>query len=183
MFVKILVQSLVVVGLMQSGLCIFAGKALSAEIPSTSMLAQSTEGLTANNIQQVLDALAVAREQEDVEAMLQRLAPFTTSVVTVERDDVSTTLTLDGIEDHRAFLVHTYEKSENRETLAEQVFIDVVNDQLAIVRDYRFRNFETPDDGSFFMSSETIMRFGWVNGKPMITSMTIDGWIAQRPEL
>lgn len=182
MQIKSLLTVLAVIGLAQGSVMALPVRTLAETKPTTSQTTvPCTDKLTKENIQAVLDQLAAAREKNDVEGMLKFLAPFVISSVTLDRDNTSTTFTLEGIDAHRDFLQDSVGKIKNREELGKRVNIKFINEKMAIVNSFSLKNITTKEEGKFVMSDVNVMRFAWIDGKPMITSMEIKGWLAQRP--
>jgi hypothetical protein len=159
----------------------FPVKAIPADSPLN--LAQATTSLTEANIQAVIERLEAARNSRDVEGTLALIAPFAVTVVTVESGNGLSTVTtrLEGVDAHRQMLEQTFGEVQGRERLRGYVAIDVINDSFAIAKIYQMENFETSAGETLIAASQTVLRFGRVNGQVLVTSATVDGWISPRP--
>jgi hypothetical protein len=142
----------------------------------------ASEQLTKENIQNVLNMMETARKQADVEGVLKHIAPFAHSTVTTEIDDDLIVLTLDGTAEHRDFLTEIYQTIDNRSILNKQMDIRLSPDgQMAIVVIQEEREYMTEDGENFLSESVDTLRFGLVNGQPMVVSATLKGWLAPIP--
>lgn len=150
---------------------------------ATPMVAQAATPLTEADIQAVVDQLRTARDSKDVAGTLELIAPFAVTVVTVKSGDGNATMTnrLEGQEAHRQMLEQSFGAVQNRESLENYVTIALLGDNFGIAEIYQMENFETPEGEAFIAASETVLRLGRVDGQVLITSATVDGWIAARP--
>ncbi len=154
-------------------------------IPSspTMEVAQATTQLTEASVQAVVDQLQAARANQDVEGTLELIAPFAVTVVTVESGNGLSTVTtrLEGAGAHRQMLEQSFSQVENRESLENYVTINIIDDNFGIAEIYQMENFETTGGEAWIAASQTVLRFGRVDGQVMVTSATVDGWISARP--
>lgn len=156
-------------------------KAIPADSPIN--VAQATTSVTEANIQAVIDRLEAARNRRDVEGMLALIAPFAVTVVTVESGNGLSTVTtrLEGIDAHRQMLEQTFGQVQSQERLRGYVAIDVINGDFGIAKIYQMENLQTGEGEALIAASQTVLRFGRVNGQVLVTSATVDGWISARP--
>lgn len=146
-------------------------------------VAQATTSLTEANVQAVIERLQAARNSRDVEETLALIAPFAVTVITVESGNGLSTATtrLEGVEAHRQMLEQTFDQVQGRDSLRNYVAIDIIDDNFGIAKIYQMENFETSAGESLIAASQTVLRFGQVNGQVLVTSATVDGWISPRP--
>ncbi|MGF1518466.1 MAG: hypothetical protein ACFCVB_11760 [Nodosilinea sp.] len=111
------------------------------------------------------------------------MAPFAVTVVTVEAGNGLSTITthLEGVEAHRQMLEQSFSQIQSWESLRNYVTIDIIDDNFGIAKIYQMENFETAAGESWIAASQTVLRLGRVDGQVLVTSATVDGWIAARP--
>ncbi|TVP65383.1 MAG: hypothetical protein EA342_14445 [Leptolyngbya sp. LCM1.Bin17] len=78
-------------------------------------------------------------------------------------------------------LEQTFDQVQGRDSLRNYVAIDIIDDNFGIAKIYQMENFETSAGESLIAASQTVLRFGQVNGQVLVTSATVDGWISPRP--
>ena len=153
-------------------------------MPATSSVevAQAAAPMTETNIQAVLEQLKAARDNRDVEGMLELIAPFAVTVVSVEANNGLSTMTtrLEGVDAHRQMLEQTFGQVESRESLRNYVTIDIIDDDFSVAKIYQMENLETAAGESWIAASQTVLRLGRVDGRVLVTSATVDGWISAR---
>ncbi|WOD37056.1 hypothetical protein [Nodosilinea sp. E11] len=156
-------------------------KAMPVALPTE--VAQATAPLTEANIQAVINLLQAARNNRDVEGTLELMAPFAVTVVTVEAGNGLSTITthLEGVDAHRQMLEQSFNQVQTRESLRNYVTIDIIDDNFGIAKIYQMENFETSEGEAWIAASQTVLRLGRVDGQVLVTSATVDGWIAARP--
>ncbi|MFH7242072.1 MAG: hypothetical protein ACHWZW_04390 [Spirulina sp.] len=156
-------------------------KAMPATHPVN--VAQASTSLTEANVQAVIEQLEAARDSRDVEGTLALIAPFAVTVVTVESGNGLSTVTtrLEGIDAHRQMLEQTFGQVQSREMLRGHIDIDIVNDGFGVAKIYQMENIQTSEGEALIAASQTVLRFGQVNGRVLVTSATVEGWIAARP--
>ncbi len=143
---------------------------------------QNATQLTEEGIRQAIEAMRAARDKKDVSGVLQYIAPFAHSEITVELPDGILTLNVDGQEEHRKLLEETFAKIKERKTTHEQVDIRLSADgQMGIAVITQEREFATHDGKQFFAENSDILRFGLVDNRPAVVSATLKGWLAERP--
>ena len=130
----------------------------------------------------MIDSIERARKDDDIEGVLQHVAPFIHSTVSVELERQSITFGLDGLDEHRAYLSETYELIKNRNILDRKTDIRVSQDgKMAIVVIYEEIEYITDEGDNILTESFDTLRFGMVNGQPMVVSATLKGWLAPTP--
>lgn len=177
---KFLVYSALAFCLAVGGIA-FPVKAIPADSPVN--ITQATTSLTEANVQAVIEQLEAARNSRDVEGTLALIAPFAVTVVTIESGNGLSTVTtrLEGVEAHRQMLEQTFGQVQNRERLRDYVAIDIINENFGIAKIYQMENLQTAQGEALIAASQTVLRFGQVNGQVLVTSATVDGWISARP--
>lgn len=151
---------------------------------SSLLVAQTNTQLTEESVEAVVSQLQAARANQDVEAFLELLAPFVVTVVTVEAGNGLSTVTtrLEGVDAHRQMLEQSFSQVQNRASLENDVTIDVIDENFGIAKIYQMENFETSEgEEAWIAASQTVLRLGRVDGQVLVTSATVDGWIAARP--
>ncbi|MGK7943164.1 MAG: hypothetical protein AB4058_01690 [Microcystaceae cyanobacterium] len=151
-----------------------------------SLISQNTkaksETLTKAEIQTIIDSIEKARKEDDVDGVLKHVAPFIHSRVSVELEKQTIIFELDGLAEHRQYLSETYDFIENRKILDRQVDIRIAQDgQMAVALIYEEVEYITDEGGSILTESVDTLRFGLVNGQPMVVSATLKGWLAPTP--
>lgn len=139
----------------------------------------SSQKFTEESIKNVLTMMEKAREQKNPEDVLKYIAPFAYSIVTVDVNNNTIILTLEGIEEHRDFLSETYGDIKDRKILNRQVDVRLSTDQqmgIAVIQEQI--EYVTPKGDKFLSSSVNTLRFGLVNGQPMVVSATLKGWLS-----
>jgi hypothetical protein len=156
-------------------------KATSLE--SSVSVAQATTRLTEADVRAVIDQLQTARTNQDIDQTLGLIAPFAVTVVTVKTGNGLSTATtrLEGLHAHQQLLEQSFSQIQNQESLENYVTIDIVDDNFGIAKIHQMETFETVEGQSWIASSQTVLRLGRVDGRVMITSATVDGWISLRP--
>ncbi|NMF84507.1 hypothetical protein [Nodosilinea sp. P-1105] len=156
-------------------------KAMSAS-PSVE-LAQAAAQMTEGNVQAVIDQLEAARANQDVERILDLIAPFAVTVVTIKAGSGLSTITthLEGIYAHQRILEQSFRQVQSRESLENYITIDIIDDNFGIAKIYQMENVETLEGEAWIAASQTVLRLGRVDGQVRITSATVDGWISARP--
>ncbi len=138
--------------------------------------------LTEESIKNALAMMEKAREQKDVKMVLKYIAPFAYSTVITEVDNTVITINLNGELEHQEFLSNTYQKIKNRKILDRRVDIRILDDGqmgIAVVREEK--EYTTENGDNFLSQSVDTLRFGLVNGQPMVVSTTLKGWLAPTP--
>ncbi|MGK7933100.1 MAG: hypothetical protein AB4041_16940 [Microcystaceae cyanobacterium] len=156
---------------------------LLANPVAPSLIAQAvkaeTDTLTKEGIQTVLDSVETARKANDVEGILKHLAPFIHSTVSVELERQTVIFSLDGLTEHQAYLTETYEFIETRKILDRRVDIRISQDgKMGIVVIYEEIEYTTDEGANILTESVDTLRFGLVNGEPMVVSATLKGWLS-----
>lgn len=169
----------------------FSSRSIESSINSDFMQAQAeTEGLTeestgqltAENIGQVLTQIQEAGDQQNVEAILEHVAPFAHSEVSLNMGNTILSTTVVGIEEHRNLLSQSYNRFSDRQTLNQEVDISVSADgEYGIATVFRLREVTSPEGTRLLSGSINTLRFGMVDRRPTIVSATLEGWLAERP--
>lgn len=152
--------------------------------PPSIEVAQATTQLTEASVQAVVDQLQAARANQDVEGTLALIAPFAVTEVTVRTGSGLSTVTtrLEGGDAHRQMLEQSFSQVQNRESLENYVTIDIIDENFGIAKIYQMENFETSEgEAAWIAASQTVLRLGRVDGRVLITSATVEGWISARP--
>jgi hypothetical protein len=146
-------------------------------------IAQATTPLTEESVQAIVDQLQTARANGDVEGTLELIAPFAVTVVTVESGNGLSTVTsrVEGMAAHQQILEQSFNQVQNRESLENDVTINIIDENFAIAKIYQMENFETSGGEAWIAASQTVLRLGQVDGQVLVTSATVDGWISARP--
>jgi hypothetical protein len=153
-----------------------------AQAETEQLSEESTGQLTAENISQVLTQIQQAGEQQDIEAILEHVAPFAHSEVSLTTGNTILTTTINGIEEHRNLLSQSYDRYTNRQTLNQEVDISVSADgEYAIANVYRLREVTNKQGTRLLSGSINTLRFGMVNERPTVVSATLEGWLSERP--
>ncbi|HHP7232943.1 MAG TPA: hypothetical protein ACFCUY_19075 [Xenococcaceae cyanobacterium] len=140
--------------------------------------------LTEANIRQVLTLIQTAGNQQDIAEILQYVAPFAHSEISLNLGNSILTTSVNGTEEHRNLLAQTYNKFKERNTINEKVDILVSADgEFAIATVYRIREVTDEQGKQFISGSVNTLRFGMVNEQPMIVSAALEGWLSERPSL
>lgn len=180
MQIKTLLQGMLAVSVINGCVIAIPAIAFSQPQPSAQLVAQTSNQLSEENIQQVLAAIQTAQEQEDVEGILKFLAPFVTSEITVESDDSTLTFILEGQAEHRELLKKTNALIDDRESLNQQIKIRITADgQLGIATISTVKEIDTENGEQLYTGSNDTIRFAWIDNQPKIISMTIKGWLAE----
>ncbi|WP_036484088.1 hypothetical protein [Myxosarcina sp. GI1] len=153
-----------------------------AQAETEQPIEEATGQLTAENIRQVLTQIQDAGEQENVDEILEHVAPFAHSEVSLNMGNTLLTTTVVGIEEHRNLLTQSYNRFKNRKTLEQKVDISVSTDgEFGIATVYRLREVTNQEGTRLLSGSINTLRFGMVNEKPTIVSATLEGWLSERP--
>jgi hypothetical protein len=167
------------------GLTIAVMPLVAKAMPTTLSMevAQANVQLTPADIQTVVDRLQIARANQDVAGTLELIAPFAVTVVTVENGSGSTSITtrLEGMDAHRQMLEQSFGQVQSRDSLENYVTIRIVDDGLGIAEIHQMETVETAAGEAWIAASQTVLRFGRVDGQVLVTSATVEGWIAARP--
>jgi len=150
---------------------------------ASTKVAQASTQLTEANIQSVVNQLQAARVNEDIEGTLRLLAPFAVTDVMVKTGNgITTVMTrLEGSAVHRQMLQQSFGQIQSRKILKNYVTINIVSDDFGTAEIYQIENLETQDGKPFVASSKTVLRLGRVDGRVLITSATVEGWVSERP--
>jgi predicted lipid-binding transport protein (Tim44 family) len=182
MRLKALLRGMVAVFVVHEFVVAMPAIALPKLQSSLQFIAQTQGQLSEENIRQTLEAIQKAREAKDIEGVLEFVAPFAYSEVTVETSDRKLTVNLAGTEEHRELLENTFAQIQESNALNRQIKISVTPDgQMGTATISTIREIATQDGRQFFSSSTNTIRFGWINEQPEIVSMTIEGWLSERP--
>ncbi|MGV2829465.1 hypothetical protein [Myxosarcina sp. GI1(2024)] len=153
-----------------------------AQAETEELTKESTGQLTAENIGRVLTQIQEAGDQQNVEAILEYLAPFAHSEVSLNMGNTILTTTVNGIEEHRNLLAQSYNRFSDRQTLNQEVDISVSADgEYGIATVYRLREVTSQEGTRLLSGSINTLRFGMVNQRPTIVSATLEGWLSERP--
>jgi ketosteroid isomerase-like protein len=153
------------------------------EPPSPILLAdQSANQLTEGNIRQVLATIDKSINQKDIEGVLKFVAPFVYSEITVESNEGTQITSLDGKDEFRDLLQAIYARVKNSNMVNQQIKIDITaGGELGIAKITTMTALTTEAGNRYYASSTDTFRFAWLNNQPTIVSMTIKGWLAERP--
>ena len=177
---KILVYSALALGLTTA---IIPVPVKAMPVASPLSIAQATNRLTETNVRAVIDQLQTARANQNVDQTLALIAPFAVTVVTVQSGNGLSTITtrLEGTQAHRQLLEQSFGQVQIQESLENYVTIDIINDDFGIAKIYQMEAVETAEGQAWMASSQTVLRLGRVDGRVLITSATVEGWISPRP--
>ena len=182
---KKLLPKLLMIFLISSWSLTLPSVTAAKELRSPQLIVQNSSQSSQLNeqiIRQTLKAIEIADRNEDLEELLKFLAPFVVSEVTVESEEKSVTTNLEGIEAHREFLEKTFKLVKKSEVINQYLSIRMTPDeQLAVVTWIRVEEITTEEGKQFLSSGTDTIRFAWIDGRPMIVSLKIQGWIAERP--
>jgi ketosteroid isomerase-like protein len=170
-------------------LCLLSGgtiamPAIANPNPSSVRLlaVQPANQLTEENIRQVLTAIDKALTQKDLEGVLKFVAPFVYTEVTVESSEGTQVTPLEGKDELRNLLKAIYARIKNSNVVNQQTKIDITaSGELGVATITTIEAIATEDGNRYYASSTDTLRFAWLNNQPTIVSMTIKGWLAERP--
>lgn len=149
---------------------------------STLLAAQASNQLTEENIRPVLTAIGNALSQKEIEAVLKFVAPFVHTELTVESREGTQFISLEGKEELRDLLKVIYARLKNSNVINQQVKIDITSGgELGIATITTVEAITTENGSRYYSSSTDTLRFAWLNNQPTLVSMTIKGWLAERP--
>lgn len=157
--------------------------ALVAPKPQSSvqLVAQTSNQLSQDSINKILKEIQAAQQQKDVEGVLKFVAPFVVSNITVESGRKQVTMELEGKDEHRQLLKETFDGIKQSEIVNQRIIINLYQDgQLGIAKVFTVKKITSKDGKQFFSSSNDTIRFALIDNQPMIVSMSIDGWLAER---
>lgn len=161
------------------GLSIRANAAEPTTYPS---MAQASDPLTEEKVQQTMAAIKKAESQDDIDTLMKFLVPYTVSEITVESQEKSITRSIEGLEAHRELLQKIFDRIKDRETLNEYSTIRITPDgQLAIVTRTNTEVLTTNDGKRFLSSGTDVFRIAWINNQAKVISIKSQGWIEERP--
>lgn len=156
-------------------------------VPSTSndtntVVAQTMNQLTEEKVLEIMETIKKAEAEEDIDTILNFLAPFVTSSITVESRKTTITRNLEGKQAHRDFLEQSFQRVTEREEIDSYTTVTMSEDeQVLTVTRMAIEEKKTEDSKEFLSSSTDLIRFALIDDKPMIVSITITGWLEERP--
>jgi hypothetical protein len=146
------------------------------------LIAQTSEPLTEEKVQQAMAAIKKAESEEDIDTLLNFLVPYTVSEITVESQGKSVTHNIEGVEAHRELLKKMFDRIKDRKTLNEYSTIRIIPDgQLATVTRTNTEELTTEDGKRFLSSGTDTFRIAWINNQAKVISSKSQGWIEERP--
>jgi hypothetical protein len=123
-----------------------------------------------------------AEKEENVEQILELLAPHVLSSVTVELEDLTVTRVIEGKKAHQDFLTNSFTEVKEREVIRSYITTKITNDnQFATVTRIKAADVDTDDGKSFLSVSTDKIRFAVIDNEPKIVNIQIEGWLEQRP--
>ena len=148
----------------------------------SSMVTEKTTSLTKEVIDSIMKTIEKAEKEENIEQILELLAPHIFSSVTVELDDLTVTRVLEGKKAHQDFLNSSFTKVKEREVIESYVTSKIAEDnQFATVTRIKAADVDTDDGRSFLSVSTDKIRFAVIDNKPKIINIETEGWLEQRP--
>lgn len=181
MQITTLMRGMFAICLLSGGIIVMPAIA-NPELPASILLAeQPSNQLTEENIRQVLGAIDKAITQKDMEGVLKFVAPFVYTEVTVESNEGTLITPVEGKDGLRDLLQAIYARVENSNVVNQQIRIDITaGGELGIAKITTMEALTTVDGNRYYASSTDTFRFAWLNNQPLIVSMTIKGWLAER---
>lgn len=175
--------TLLLSGLISTQLLSLPQKAISSTPNDTqTVVAQTMNQLTEEKVLEIMEIIEKAEQEEDIDTMLNFLAPFITSSITVESRKTTVTRNLEGKKAHRDFLEESFKLVREREEIDSYTTVSMSEDgQVLTVTRLLIAEKKTEDSREFISSSSDLIRFAWIDNKPMIVSITIKGWLEERP--
>jgi hypothetical protein len=148
----------------------------------SSVVGEKTSSLTQEIIDSIMKSIEKAEKEENVEQILELLAPHVFSSVTVELEDLTVTKVIEGKKAHHEFLTKSFTEVQEREVIRSYVTSKITSDnQFATVTRIKASDVDTDDGKSFFSVSTDKIRFAIIDNKPQIINIQIEGWLEQRP--
>lgn len=163
-------------------------KAIASDIDNSNthntnkIIAQNMSQLTEEKVLEIIKVIEKAESEKDVDTILNFLAPFVTSSITVETKETTITRKLEGKQAHQTFLINTFNTVKEREEINSYLTVTAsADDEVITVSRLHLRELTTENGKSFLSSSNDVIRFALVNNQPMIVSITVQGWMEERP--
>jgi molybdopterin-binding protein len=175
-------RGMVAVCLLSGGMMVMPAIA-NPEPPTAILLAAQPVGpLTEENIRPVLTAMGNALTQKEMDGVLKFVAPFVHTEVTVESSEGTQITSFEGKEGLRDLLQAIYARIKNSTVVNQQIKIDITaGGEVGIATISTVEAITTENGNRYYSSSTDTLRFAWLNNQPTIVSMTINGWLAERP--
>ena len=149
---------------------------------SQTVMGQNINQLTEEKVLAIMEIIEKAEEKEDISTILNFLAPFVVSSVTVDTKDATVTRNLEGKKAHDDFLQNNFNLVKDEELIDSYTTVSMSEDeQVLTVTRLRITNVVTEDAREFLSSSNDLIRFALIDDQPMIVSITIKGWLEERP--
>ena len=182
MQITTLMRGIFVICLLSGGMIVMPAIA-NPEPPSSILLAvQPSNQLTEENIRQVLGAIDKAITQKDMEGVLKFVAPFVYTEVTVESNEGTFITPVEGKDGLRDLLKAIYARIKDSNVVNQQTKIEITSSgELGVAHITTLEAIATEDGNRYYASSTDTLRFAWLNNQPTLVSMTIKGWLAERP--
>jgi hypothetical protein len=164
------------------GLWTGIGLPVIANDPSSNpaIVAQAKGKLTEENILQAIKEIQAAQNQENLDELLKYVAPFATSEITLEGRELSTTLQVDGKENHRVLLQDMFKKIKSREILTQNIDIRLTSDEsLGIAEVLTVKELIDEEGKRYINSSQDVWHFAWLDNRPTLVYVKSKGWLEE----
>lgn len=143
------------------------------------LLTQNSETeLTEENLNQIMKEIEKAEAEENIQGLLKYLAPYVISSVTVEIDNQKITTSIEGKEEHEAFLNNSFKNVKGRKIISSYTTTNINgNGKMALLTRVRAREIDTETGNRFLSLSTDKIRFAMVDNQPQIINIESTGWL------
>lgn len=143
------------------------------------LLAQETQNeLTEEMLNEIMTKIETAEKEENLQGILQYLAPYVLTSVTVDLDQRKVTTFIEGKEQHEEYLNNSFKNIKSRKIISSYSTTQINgNGQMALVTRVRARELDTENGNRYLSLSTDKIRFAMINNEPKIINVESSGWL------
>ena len=146
------------------------------------LLSQNTNVLTKEQITEIMQTIEQAEKEENLTSLLNFLAPYILSNISIESDNKTVITSLQGKKEHEYYLNNSFQNVKEREYIDSYSTIRVTEDgQMALVTRIRATSLLSETGEKYLSMSTDKIRFALVDNQPKIINIDVKGWLEQVP--
>lgn len=173
--------SVLIMGFIASQLIPFSDsiKAETVSEKKPLLLVQETQtGLTEDTLTQIMTEIEQAEAEENIAGILEYLAPYVITSITVEIDNQKITTFVEGKDNHEGFLNDSFKKVKGKKVISSYTTTKI-NDsgEMALLTRVRAREVDTETGNRYLSLSTDKIRFAMIDNQPKIINIESSGWL------
>ncbi len=143
------------------------------------LLAKETQNeLTEEMLNEIMTNLEAAEMEENLQGILQYLAPYVITSVTVDLDERKVTTFIEGKDQHQEYLKNSFQNIKSRKIISSYTTTKINgNGQMALLTRVRSRELNSEEGESYLSLSTDKIRFAMIDNQPKIINVESSGWL------